>query len=112
MNDSREYEDADIRMRSVIPMRIAKIGYIVLSVVFCIVGILFVAWSDIGTQLLSLALGIAMIVFGGIKIVGYFSKDLFWLAFQFDFELGIISAVLGIIVLLNPFGTITFIFLP
>ena len=98
-------------MRSVTPMHIAKIGYIVLSVVFCIVGVLFVAWSDIGTQVLSLALGIAMIVFGGIKIVGYFSKDLFRLAFQFDLELGIISAVLGIIVLLNPFGTITFIFI-
>lgn len=71
-------------MRSVTPMHIAKIGYIVLSVVFCIVGVLFVAWSDIGTQVLSRALGIAMIVFGGIKIVGYFSKDLFRLAFQFD----------------------------
>ena len=111
MNNSRKYENADIRMRSVTPMRIAKIGYIVLSVVFCIVGVLLVAWSDIGTQVLSLALGIAMIVFGGIKIVGYFSKDLFRLAFQFDLELGIISAVLGIIVLLNPFGTITFIFI-
>lgn len=111
MNNSRKYENADIRMRSVTPMRIAKIGYIVLSVVFCIVGVLFVARSDIGTQVLSLALGIAMIVFGGIKIVGYFSKDLFRLAFQFDLELGIISAVLGIIVLLNPFGTITFIFI-
>ena len=111
MNNSRKYESADIRMRSVTPMRIAKIGYIVLSVVFCIVGVLLVAWSDIGTQVLSLALGIAMIVFGGIKIVGYFSKDLFRLAFQFDLELGIISAVLGIIVLLNPFGTITFIFI-
>ena len=98
-------------MRSVTPMHIAKIGYIALSIVFCIVGVLLVAWSDIGTQVLSLALGIAMIVFGGIKIVGYFSKDLFRLAFQFDLELGIISAVLGIIVLLNPFGTITFIFI-
>ena len=111
MNNSRKYENADIRMRSVTPMRIAKIGYIALSSVFCIVGVLLVAWSDIGTQVLSLALGIAMIVFGGIKIVGYFSKDLFRLAFQFDLELGIISAVLGIIVLLNPFGTITFIFI-
>ena len=111
MNNSRKYENADIRMRSVTPMRIAKIGYIALSIVFCIVGVLLVAWSDIGTQVLSLALGIAMIVFGGIKIVGYFSKDLFRLAFQFDIELGIISAVLGIIVLLNPFGTITFIFI-
>ena len=98
-------------MRSVAPMRVAKIGYIVLSVVFCTVGVLFIARSDIGTQVLSLALGIAMIVFGGIKIVGYFSKDLFRLAFQYDLELGIISAVLGIIVLLNPFHTITFVFI-
>ena len=111
MNDTGSRKSTGIRMRSIAPMRVAKIGYIVLSVVFCTVGVLFIARSDIGTQVLSLALGIAMIVFGGIKIVGYFSKDLFRLAFQYDLELGIISAVLGIIVLLNPFHTITFVFI-
>lgn len=111
MNNLGTCEGAGVRMRSVMPMRIAKIGYIVLSVIFCVVGVLFAARSDIDTQALSQALGITMIVFAGIKIVGYFSKDLFRLAFQFDLELGIISAVLGIIVLLNPFGTITFVFI-
>ena len=110
MNNSKR-TDADNQTRSVTPMRIAKIGYILLSVIFCIVGVLFIVRSDIGTHILSLALGIAMIVFGAIKIIGYFSKDLFRLAFQFDLELGIISAVLGIIVLANPFGTITFVFI-
>ena len=111
MNDTGNLRSADIRMRSVAPMRVAKIGYIVLAVVICAVGILVIARSDIGTQVLSLALGIAMIVFGGIRIVGYFSKDLFRLAFQYDLELGILSTVMGIIVLLNPFQTITFVFI-
>ena len=109
MNVSKKYGDTDIRMRSVTLMRIAKIGYIVMSVFFCIAGILFIARPDIGTQVLSVTLGIALTVFGAVKIVGYFSKDLFRLAFQFDLELGIICIVLGIIVLLNPFGTATFI---
>ena len=34
-----------------------------------------------------------------VKIVGYFTKDIFQLAFQFDFALGIISAILGAVLI-------------
>lgn len=108
MNEEVKKEKGGLRMRSVAPMQIAKIGYLILSVIYCIVGVLFIARSDIGTQVLTRMLGVAMIVFGGVKIVGYFSKDLYRLAFQYDLELGIILAVLGIVVLADPFGTIAF----
>lgn len=92
-------------------MHVAKIGYVIMSVVFCVVGILFMVWSDVSTVALGYALGGAMIVFGIIKIVGYFSKDLFRLAFQYDLELGIVLTVLGVIVLTKPFDVMNFIFI-
>ena len=98
-----------MKMRSVTPMRIAKIGYIVMSVMFCIAGALFIALPDISITMIGVSMGIAMIVFGIVKLVGYFSRDLFRLAFQFDLELGILLLVLGLIVLIRPDDLMTFI---
>ena len=98
-----------MKMRSVTPIRIAKIGYIVMSVMFCIAGALFIALPDISITMIGISMGIAMIVFGIVKLVGYFSRDLFRLAFQFDLELGILLLVLGLIVLIRPDDLMTFI---
>lgn len=98
-----------MKMRSVTPMRIAKIGYIVMSVMFCIAGALFIALPDISITMIGISMGIAMIVFGIVKLVGYFSRDLYRLAFQFDLELGILLLVLGLIVLIRPDDLMTFI---
>lgn len=98
-----------MKMRSVTPIRIAKIGYIVMSVMFCIAGALFIALPDISITMIGISMGIAMIVFGIAKLVGYFSRDLFRLAFQFDLELGILLLVLGLIVLIRPDDLMTFI---
>lgn len=97
-----------MKMRSVTPMRIAKIGYIVMSVMFCIAGALFIALPDISITMIGVSMGIAMSVFGIVKLVGYFSRDLFRLAFQFDLELGILLLVLGLIVLIRPDDLMTF----
>lgn len=98
-----------MKMRSVTPMRIAKIGYIVMSVMFCIAGALFIALPDISITMIGISMGIAMIVFGIVKLVGYFSRDLFRLAFQFDLEFGILLLVLGLIVLIRPDDLMSFI---
>ena len=98
-----------MKMRSVAPMKIAKIGYIVVSVLFCIAGILFIALPEISTKIVGIEIGIAAIVFGIVKLVGYFSKDLYRLAFQFDLEFGIMMVVLGTIVLFHPKNVMAFI---
>lgn len=92
-------------------MRVAKIGYIVMSVVFCAVGLMFIIRSDVSAAFLGYLLGISMVVFGAIKIVGYFSKDLFRLAFQYDLEFGVILIVLGVIVLAKPLDVLNFVFI-
>ena len=98
-----------MKTRSVTPMRIAKIGYIVMSVLFCVAGILFITQPELSSKIMGICIGVAMIVFGLVKLVGYFSKDLFRLAFQFDLEFGILMIVLGAIVLFNPRNLMTFI---
>ena len=100
-----------MKMRSTAPMRVAKIGYIVMSVVFCAEGLMFIIRSDVSAAFLGYLLGISMVVFGAIKIVGYFSKDLFRLAFQYDLEFGVILIVLGVIVLAKPLDVLNFVFI-
>jgi uncharacterized membrane protein HdeD (DUF308 family) len=53
--------------------------------------------------------GIAMMIFGCVKLVGYFSKDLFRLAFQYDLEFGILLLALGIITLIKQGNRMDFI---
>ena len=98
-----------MKMRSVTPMRIAKIGYIAMSVLFCAAGILFIAAPELSVSIIGVCIGVAMILFGIVKLIGYFSKDLFRLAFQFDLEFGILMMILGVIVLFNPKNLMAFI---
>ena len=95
-------------MRSVLPMKAAKIGYIVLSVLYCVLGILLFAMPDLSLTAIGIILGIGMIVFGIVKIIGYFSEDLFRLAFQYDLAFGGLLIALGIIVLVNPEHLVSF----
>ena len=96
--------------RSMTPMRVAKTGYIVMSVVFCVVGVLFIALPARSAVVIGRVLGAAMAVFGVVKLVGYFSRDLYRLAFQYDLEFGILLIALGAVILLKPEGALDFIF--
>lgn len=95
--------------RSVTPMRAAKTGYVVMSIVFCVVGVLFIALPTRSAVMIGRVLGAAMAAFGVVKLVGYFSRDLYRLAFQYDLEFGILLIALGVIVLLRTNGVMDFI---
>ena len=58
--------------RSVTPMRAAKTGYVVMSIVFCVVGVLFIALPARSAVMIGRVLGAAMAAFGAVKLVGYF----------------------------------------
>lgn len=89
-------------MRSVTSMKVAKIGYIVLSIALCSFGILLIVNPEISISAFGLFTGACLIIFGAIKITGYFSKDLYRLAFQYDLAFGIMMIALGIMVILEP----------
>ena len=96
-------------MRSVIPMKAAKAGYIILSVVLCAAGVLCVVWPEISASVLGILCGAVLILFGIVRIVGFFSRDLYRLAFQYDFAIGVMMILLGVVMLLRPEGLMDFI---
>ncbi len=96
-------------MRSVAPMRTAKIGYIVLSAALCGLGIGLIAFPRFSIAAAGTVCGILLIAFGIVRLVGYFSKDLYRLAFQYDLALGVLMIVLGMIMLLCPGSLMNFI---
>lgn len=97
-----------MKSRSVVPMKVAKYGYIAISVVFCLVGVALIAFPAPSAQTIAIFFGVSMLVFGAVRLVGYFSKDLFRLAFQYDLQFGILLMLLGIITLLKPDNVMNF----
>ena len=83
--------------------------YIFMSVLFCVAGILMLLKPGISVEAIGLFAGLSMIVFGVIKLIGYFSKDLFRLAFQYDLQFGILLIILGVITVFNPGDVMNFV---
>ncbi|MBR6917202.1 MAG: DUF308 domain-containing protein [Clostridia bacterium] len=91
-----------MKMRSTAPMLTAKTGYVALSLVMTALGIAFIALYENAAVYLVRILGVATVLFGAVKIVGYLSKDLYRLAFQFDLEFGILLVVVGAALIIHP----------
>lgn len=71
--------------------------YSVFSICLIILGATFIIKPDMSAELFCRICGILMILFGIVKLFGYFSRDLLQLAFQFDFAMGIISCLIGLV---------------
>lgn len=80
-------------------LKFARTGYILISILFYLSGILCLTIPNISGKAVAIAGGVILIAYGFIKITGYLSKDLYCLAFQYDFACGIFLLVLGIVVL-------------
>lgn len=89
-------------MRSVRPMQVAKTGCIVMSVLFCALGALLLFMLELSATLIGILIAAMLIVFGLIKLTGYFSRDLYRLAFQYDLAIGILLVALGLMLLTKP----------
>lgn len=88
-------------------IRAAKIGYIALSAVFCAMGMLLILFPDMSVSVVGVVVGAMLVAFGAVKLAGYFSKDLYQLAFQFDLAFGVLLMALGVVVLLSPDRALT-----
>ena len=82
-------------------IKTAKIGYIMISILLCVLGIVLIAVPDFSVTLLCRLGGGIMMLFGLVKVIGYCSKDLYRLAFQFDLAFGILLMALGIILIIR-----------
>lgn len=99
------------KTRNTTPMQIAKTGYVVISVALCALGLIMIILPDFSITLAGTLLGVMMIVFGAVKIIGYWSKDLYRLAFQYDFAFGILMVPLGMFILFHPSEAVSFFYI-
>ena len=79
--------------------QIAQYGYVLIAITFCVLGMIYMISPQISCFSFDILSGIILIVYGIIKIIGYFSNDLYCLAFQHDLASGLFLIALGIITL-------------
>ena len=80
-------------------LKLVKNIYIVMSLLFCVLGIFLMAKPKSSVKMLCVLMGIMLILYGAIKISGYFTRDAFCLAFQFDLAFGILLMAVGVIMI-------------
>ena len=82
----------------------AKIMHLCSAVIFFVAGLLLALVPDFEDSgvFRNTVVGVASIIIGATGIYGYFSNDMYRLAFQLDFALGIFNVIFGILLLINP----------
>ena len=89
-------------MRSSKLIRTAKAGSVILSLLLCGLGLTLMLRPSLSAAAIGIIVGCVLIAFGIVKLIGYYSKDLYRLAFQFDLAFGLLLLALGLVVLLRP----------
>ncbi len=82
----------------------AKIMHLCSAVIFLAAGLLLALVPDFENSgaFRNTVVGVASIIIGATGIYGYFSNDMYRLAFQLDFALGIFNVIFGILLIINP----------
>lgn len=82
-------------------IKIFKNVYMVFSICFMFVGALMIMLPDDKADEVCIILGALLVLYGIVKLFGYFVKDIYQLAFQFDLALGIFFMIVGIALIKN-----------
>ena len=77
-----------------------KRGFAAASAAFMAAGLYLLACPGMPSAV-CLFLGVVFVVYGVVKLMGYFSDDLYRLAFQFDLGVGILTILVGAVLLLR-----------
>ncbi len=81
----------------------AKILNVISAALMFVAGLLLLLIPNLGTTTAQrILLGVLFGLTGGAKIFGYFSNDLYRLAFQFDFAIGVYCELLTLLIALLP----------
>ncbi|WP_138159461.1 HdeD family acid-resistance protein [Peptoniphilus catoniae] len=71
--------------------------YSVFSMSLIVLGAAIFIKPDMAAEVFCRICGILLLLFGIVKLLGYFSRDILQLAFQFDFAMGVISSLIGFV---------------
>lgn len=76
-------------------VRAAKAGYILASIAAMLVGLAFMVWPGLSASVVCAVMGGIVLLSGAAKLFGYFTNDIYRLAFQYDLALGILTMLVG-----------------
>lgn len=85
----------------------AGIFYNILSVIMVAFGTGLVIRPGLSALVVCRMAGTILLFYGAVKLAGYFAEDIYQLAFQFDFAMGILSAALGMILIVRAEHMVT-----
>lgn len=77
----------------------AKFINVGLAGLMLIAGIILIAIPSLSDLGVTIMIGVLLIIMGVGKVLGYFSNDIYRLAFQFDLAIGITFTILGVLTL-------------
>ncbi len=80
----------------------AKYSHFSASLLQLLAGISLTVFSEMSNQTMAKVLAAMFILVGATKLLGYFSNDLYKLAFQFDMAIGVFVTVFGVLLLVRP----------
>lgn len=89
-------------------IHIAQTGYILISFAFYFAAALYLFCPTPPPFAFSIFSGVTLLAYGIIKLVGYFSEDLFCLAFRYDLGFGLLLLAVGAIILIRHTGDISY----
>lgn len=78
-------------------IRKVRTAYIILAAALMIMGLIFIIRPNLSIIVICRLIGSLLAAYGVVKIIGYFSKERYQLAFQFDLAIGIFWILSGII---------------
>ena len=82
-------------------LQFARSGYIGISCIFYAAAVIYLLFPGLPPMALSCFSGVILVAYGVIKLVGFFSEDLYCLAFRYDLAFGLLILVIGVLLLIK-----------
>ena len=79
-------------------------AYLLLSIFLIAIGVCLIMWPEVSTDMACMIVGGGAMLFGLVKIVFYFVRDVKVMVEQYDFSTGVLSIAAGAVLLIHPEG--------
>lgn len=82
-------------------LKVARYGYGIISLLFCLAAIAYWLFPAVAPSVVCGVSGGILFTYGIIRVLSFFSEDLYCLAFRYDLACGLLLMVLGVVVWVN-----------
>ena len=80
----------------------ARLTHVIASALLLLSGVFLLIWHREGELAIRWLVGANFVVTGAARLLGYFSNDLYRLAFQYDLGMGGLCVILGVLIFISP----------